>query len=232
MNAVDRPAISRVRLGVLRFAAVGPIMWILSIQFFVVEVVVANAWKSPAYSWRINSISDLGATRCGQFDGRYLCSPLHGIMNSSLVVFGITMTVGSMLTYRRLRNGRAAFAMMTLAGLGPLLVGVFPETSIFWAHLVGQDLAFMFGNIAQIVFSFTLSEPLWLRRYSRISGATALVALFLFLSHHRFFLGLGGMERVVAYPLVIWLIVSGVYVQNIPKQSPPSLIDPPSRPGS
>jgi hypothetical membrane protein len=92
------------------------------------------------------------------------------------------------------------------------LHGIFPEDSIFWAHIVGQDLAFVFGNIALIIFGFTLRFPRWFRWYSIGSGAVALVALILFLSHHRFFLGLGGMERVVAYPLIIWLIVTGMYV--------------------
>jgi hypothetical protein len=40
----------------------------------------------------------------------------------------------------------------------------------------------------------------------------ALVALCLFLTHHRFFLGLGGMERVVAYPHTIWLMAFGLYL--------------------
>ena len=57
----------------------------------------------------------------------------------------------------------------------------------------------------------SLRFPRWFQWYSIASGLVALVALVLFLSHQRFFLELGGMERVVAYPLIVWLTVTGMY---------------------
>jgi hypothetical membrane protein len=184
----------------------------MSFQFFIAEIVAASGWKTPPYSWRLNAISDLGATGCGLFDDeRFVCSPLHSLMNASLVLLGLGMVIGSVLLYLQLRRSRVGFSLMATAGVGAILVGIFPEDSIFWAHIVGQDLAFVFGNIALIVFGLTLRFPRWFKWYSIASGSVALVALFLFLSHHRFFLELGGMERVVAYPLIIWLIVAGVY---------------------
>jgi hypothetical membrane protein len=192
---------------------VGSMMWLLTIQFFIAQLVVANSWVKLPYSWRLNAISDLGATGCGLFDDdRFVCSPLHGLMNGSLILLGLTMVIGSVLLYAHLQRSRAGFGLMALAGVGAFLVGVFPEDSIFWAHIVGQDLAFVFGNVALIVFGFTLPSSHVFRWYSIASGTVALVALILFLSHHRFFLGLGGMERTVAYPLLIWLMVAGAYL--------------------
>jgi hypothetical membrane protein len=192
---------------------VGSLMWLSTAQFFIAEIAVASGWSRPPYSWRLNAISDLGATVCGPFDGdRFVCSPLHVVMNGSLILLGLTMAIGSVLIYSRLQSGRIGFGLMTLAGIGALLVGLFPEDSIFWAHLVGQDLAFVLGNAALIVFGLTLPFPRVFRWYSVVSGTLALVALVLFLSHQRFFLGLGGMERVVAYPLLLWLIVAGGFI--------------------
>lgn len=195
-----------------RYPIAGPIVWLLSIQFFVVQVVVASAWTQPPYNWWLNAISDLGAAGCGQFDGRYVCSPLHGLMNTSLILLGLGMAIGSVLICQAFHRSRAGFSMMALAGIGAILVGVFPEDTIYWAHITGQDLAFVIGNVALIVFGFTLHLKRWFKWYSVASGAVALAALYLFLSHDRFFLGLGGMERVVAYPLIIWLIVAGMYM--------------------
>jgi hypothetical membrane protein len=133
-------------------------------------------------------------------------------MNGSLVLLGLTMTTGSMLLYVNVRKSKVGFGLMSVAGIGALLVGLFPEDSIFWAHVIGQDLAFVFGNIALLVFGLTLPFSRVFRWYSIASGAVGLVGLVLFLSHHRFFLELGGMERVVAYPLLLWLIVAGGYL--------------------
>src|SRR3954452_207948 len=203
----------RIRSLALRHPLAGPIAWQLSIQFFIVQVLVAAAWES-GYSWRLNAISDLGAARCGQFDGRYVCSPLHVLMNTSLVFLGLCMTIGSVLVYQEFRKSRTGFSLMATAGLGAMLVGFFPEDTVFWAHIAGADLAFLLSNIALIVFGFTLRLPSWLRWYSIASGAVGLVALYLFLSHHRSFLELGGMERMVAYPMVVWLIVFGLYMST------------------
>lgn len=202
----------RIRSFVAHYPLAGPILWVSSIQFFLVQIVVALAWVKPPYSWRLNAISDLGATGCGLFDDRYVCSPSHSLMNASLILLGLAMTIGSALLYQAFRRSRVGFIMMALAGIGAILVGLFPEDTTFWAHVLGQDLAFVVGNIALIVFGLTLPLKRWFKWYSVVSGVVALVALYLFLSHHRFFLGLGGMERVVGYPLVTWLIMFGLYV--------------------
>ena len=196
-------------------------MWLSTVQYFVVQVVVASAWK-PSYSWRLNSISDLGATSCGQFDGRSVCSPWHGLMNASLVLLGLAMAVGSVLTsqvFGESRASRVGFSFMAVAGVGAMLVGFFPENTVFWAHTTGADLAFLLGNIALIVFGLSLRLSRWFSWYSIASGVVALVGLYLFLSHHRLFLGLGGVERVVAYPQTIWLIVFGLYALTRRSQS-------------
>ena len=191
----------------------GPLVWLSTIQFFIAQAVVAAAWTKPPYSWRLNAISDLGAVNCGPFDGsRLVCSPQHGLMNASLIVLGLCMTVGAVLLYQQFHKSLAGFIMMAISGIGALLVGLFPEDTAFWAHITGQDLAFLFGNIALIFIGLRLPLPRWLKWYRGASGVVALLGMYLFLSHHRFFLGLGGMERVAAYPQIIWLAVFGLYM--------------------
>jgi hypothetical membrane protein len=202
----------RIRSFVNRYPLAGPIVWLLAIQFFIVQIIVAAAWANPTYSWRLNAISDLGSTKCGKFDDRYVCSPSHGLMNISLILLGVCMVVGSVFLYQQFRKSRLGFYLMGVAGIGAFLVGIYPEDTTFWVHVTGQDLAFLFGNIALITIGLSLSLARWFRWYSVMSGVVALVGLYLFLSHHRFFLELGGMERVVAYPLTIWLITFGLYM--------------------
>lgn len=202
--------VQRIRSLVVRHPWVGPVVWVSSIQYFVVQAMVASAWKKPPYSWRLNAISDLGATGCGQFDGRMMCSPLHGLMNASLIGLGLAMAVGAALTFQTFRRSRVGFGMMAAAGMGAVLVGLVPLDTVYWVHITGADLAFLLGNVALIIFGFTLRLARWLSWYSIVSGVAGLVALYLFLAHDRSFLGLGGMERAVAYPQTIWLIVAGL----------------------
>lgn len=196
---------------------IGALLWISSIQYYFVQIAVAAAWNvSPGFSWTDNTISDLGSTVCGQYGDRFVCSPWHDFMNGSLVVLGITMIGGSYLLARSLRKKTTThigFGCMMLAGVGSLLVGVFPENSIAWLHILGAALAFIAGNIGMIVIGASLSSlPKWLQIYSIISGSIALGALLLFVNTVYLGLGIGGMERIVAYPQSIWMIVVGCYL--------------------
>jgi hypothetical membrane protein len=190
----------------------GPWLWLSTIQYFVVQVVAALAWREVPYDWRLNAISDLGARSCGVFDDRMVCSPLHTVMNVSLILLGVAMAAGAVLLWGQLRRDRVAFSMIAVAGIGAIIVGFFPEDSVFWIHIAGADLAFLVGNVALIVFAFTLNAPRWLTWYSVVSGVVSLIAMVLFLTHNRFFFDLGGMERMTAYPQTIWLIVFAAYL--------------------
>lgn len=106
---------------------------------------------------------------------------------------------------------RLGFGALSLAGLGTVVVGLFPENTIAILHIIGAGMPFFVGNIGMILLSISLQVPRWLRIYTFASGAFALLMLGLFLSGHYYSLGIGGMERLVAYPQTIWLIVFGVH---------------------
>lgn len=196
---------------------VGPALWIASVQYYVLQIVAALAWHTPAYSWQLNAISDLGNTACGLYADRYVCSPLHGLMNLSFMVLGITMIVGATLIYRGFEKtpGTAiGFTFMGIAGVGTILVGIFPENSIGLLHSLGALLPFLIGNLGMVVLGAVLDIPRWLRWYSLASGIVSLLALIFLTSGQFLGLGFGGMERMVVYPQTMWLIVFGIYVSS------------------
>ena len=119
MNRAHRAA-QRIVVFTDKYPFLGPIVWILSVQYFIVQLIVAGVWPQ-AYDWKHNLISDLGNTMCGIYDGRYVCSPLYGLMNLSFVIFGITMALGAILIYtefRRTNWSLIGFVLMSLAGFG------------------------------------------------------------------------------------------------------------------
>jgi hypothetical membrane protein len=197
-----------------QFPLVGPALWMLSLQYFIIQLAVAAAWPRP-YSWLHNTISDLGNTVCGQYGSRYVCSPHHSLMNASFIVLGVTMLQGAMLIYHEFQRDRGTaigFSFMALAGLGTVLVGLFPENTIGSLHFLGAFLPFFIGNLGILILGFSLLAPRWLRFYSIVTGIITLTALAFFVTHHYLSFGIGGMERLVGYPQTVWLIIFGIYI--------------------
>jgi hypothetical membrane protein len=190
----------------------GPALYVSSIQYFLVQFIVARRW-SPPYSLIRNTISDLGNTACGPYGARFVCSPLHGAMDASFVVLGITMILGSAFLLHQAAAGPGVtigLALMAASGIGVILVGLFPENSVPEIHGTGAGISFLLGNTGIIVLGWFLSLTVLVRVYSFLSGGVALLALGFFASGHYLGLGEGGLERVVAYPQTVWLIVIGL----------------------
>lgn len=201
-----------------KYPLLGPILWILGLQYMVVQLVVAAAWPWP-YSWSNNYISDLGNTECGLYDGLYVCSPLHEVMNLSFIIFGISIALGAVLIYEqfiRTRLSLAAFIMMVMSGIGTIIVGIFPENNPNGLHIVGAFLALGIGNVSVVLLGITLRglHPLF-RLYTVTSGIFSIVAFGLFIAGIYLGFGRGGMERLVSYPFTIWMISFGIYMTYV-----------------
>ena len=208
--------VSRVKYFRDRYPFIGPTMWILCVEYFIAQVIVARAWSMP-YSIRANTISDLGNSICGLFNGRYVCSPFHALMNSALICLGVFMLIGSSLIYHEFKPTKYAalgFGFMAIAGLGTVLVGVFPENSPAVLHTVGAAMPFLIGNVGIIILGAVLKLPVRLRWFSLATGIISLIGLAFFITNYYLGLGIGGMERIVAYPQTIWLIVFGLYISK------------------
>ena len=195
---------------------IGPFLCVASIQYFLIQFLVAYRW-SPPYNVSKDTISDLGITMCGRFDARHVCSPLHQVMNISLVLLGVTMVAACILLQHRFSTVRSrwrttGFTLVGSGGIGAMMVGIFPEDSIPSLHGIGAALPFLLGNIGVVVLGFSLPVLRGFRLFTLISGIVALAAVAFYATGHYLGLGEGGIERVVAYPQTIWLIALGIYL--------------------
>lgn len=201
-----------------RFPYVGPLIWILTIEYFIVQLIVASDWPAATpYSWSNHAISDLGNTRCGIYSHRMVCSPLHWLMNAAFVVLGAVMLAGAPLIYQEFRERTLTvigFSCVAVGGLGSILVGLSPENVNFPVHATGAAGPFFIGNIGLIVLAFGLDLPTALRVITGVAGGLGLVGAVLFVTNAYLGLGEGGMERVAAYPQTLWLIAFGLYMTH------------------
>ena len=209
--------------GVERSIRLGAAVWILAIQFFIAQFVVQSAWTTP-FSLTKNYISDLGNTACGPYpsdSSMYVCSPWHAWMNASFILLGLTILFGAVLIRGDFLPGRmlaAGLSLIGLAGPGLIAVGLFPENMNIAAHKIGAGGQFISGNLGLVVLGVAMLQARhWsvLAVYSIASGVVGLLATALFVSDLYLGVGIGGMERLAAYPLPLWLVVAGSYfVQN------------------
>jgi hypothetical membrane protein len=204
--------------GVERSVRLGAAVWILAIQFFIAQFVVQSAWTTP-FSLTKNYISDLGNTVCGPDPAHlsmYICSPWHAWMNASFILLGLTAFLGAVLIRGAFRGRMwvAGLSLVALAGLGLIVVGLFPENVNIEAHKIGAGGEFVSGNLGLVALGAAMVlATSWsvLAVYSIASGVVGLLATVLFVSDQYLGAGVGGMERLAAYPLPLWLVVAGSY---------------------
>src|ERR1700723_1834116 len=111
-------------------------LWLFCFQFFVGEQIARLGWTGH-YSMARNYISDLGAARC---DGSAACSSLHWVMNCSFILQGLLIVFGTVLVRGFFPSRlvyRIALALLVVAGVGVLEVGVAPEDVNLRLHLLG-----------------------------------------------------------------------------------------------
>jgi hypothetical membrane protein len=180
--------------------AAGVLLFIGAVQF-VLGMLIAE-FLYPGYSASMNYISDLGAT-C-----RTTCiiyQPSASIFNTSISLLGVLALVSSYFIWREFHN-RSISLLLGLSGIGMVGVGLFPETAGI-VHLITSFIAFFFGGLSAIATYKLVKAPF--AYLSVLMGMISLIALALFISEIFLGLGPGGMERMIAYPLLLWVIGFG-----------------------
>ncbi len=180
--------------------AAGVLLFIGAVQFILGMLI--SEFLYPGYSASMNYISDLGAT-C-----RTTCiihQPSASIFNTSVSLFGVLAIVSTYFIWREFHN-RSISLLLGLSGIGMVGVGLFPETAGI-VHLVVSFIAFFFGGLSAIATYKLVKAPF--AYLSVLMGMISLIALALFISEIFLGLGPGGMERMIAYPLLLWVIGFG-----------------------
>jgi hypothetical membrane protein len=202
----------------------GAALWLCCFQFFVGEQIARVGWTGH-YSMARNYISDLGAARC---DGSAACSSLHWVMNGSFMLQGLLIVFGTVLVRGFFPSKlvyRIALALLVIAGVGVLEVGVAPEDVNFRLHVLGAVAHFVGGNLAMILLGLVMirrsvCEALPSRFRSWITFALGSIGLLATLalafrgtpSWVALGWNTGTVERLAAYPLPLWLTWTGFLI--------------------
>lgn len=190
------------------YLIIGLLFSLMAAQFMI--VLMLGAAIAPDYSIHSNAISDLGVI------------PQTALLfNSSLFVFGLLVVIAAYL-YHPYHNRYYITLLFIIAGIGAIGVALFPLDNP-GIHGVFALIAFLFTNFIPIGVSRLLPTPLNL--LSILTGSVGLLFLLLhFLSDSGIIdlygsIGHGGSERMIVYPVLLWLVAFGGYLMAAPPKT-------------
>ncbi|HTP55493.1 MAG TPA: DUF998 domain-containing protein [Thermoplasmata archaeon] len=195
----------------------GILLAIAAAQFVAVMLIVEQHFAG--YSLTGNYISDLGGVH----------SPWALLFDASVILLGAIVVPALLLIWSSFDTHPArspGLVLLMLGACGAIAVGVFPETTHLLggrAHDVASFVTFIGGAVGLVVLSFAMRRPDRWRfsgRYTLLSGVVSAVAIVLFGLGYDLTLGVGGMERLVVAPLLLWMVVEGAHIGLLHRFAP------------
>jgi hypothetical membrane protein len=174
-------------------------------------VITSEALYPSADTTGGNEISDLGGTRP---PNSLIFQPSATIFDVAMAAIGVLVITGSWFVHR-VFGRRSVTIPMTALGIGALGVGIFPGNTGD-PHAIFAMVTFVAGGVAAISASRVTTAPF--RWVSLVLGAVSLLTLSSYIllgdasPMSRF--GIGGLERWIVYPVILWVIAFGGYLSG------------------
>ena len=139
----------------------------------------------------------------------------HSIFNISLLILGVLIIIGTYYLHR-IFQAKILTVLLTITAVGCMCVGIFTEHNEPM-HSIASSVVFLFGGLSVIVSSRWIQQPF--SYVSLVLGIISLGALLLYGVHQYLGVGVGGMERMIVYPLLTWMMGFGGYLGAYTKTS-------------
>lgn len=172
-------------------------------------IITGETFYPAGYNTFGNEISDLGGTRP---PNSIVHEPSATIFNITMLVTGVMIFMASIFSHLHFRKWLFTIPL-SIFGLGVLGVGIFPGHVVFW-HGIFALITFTFGSLTAIA-AFKIVPPPF-RYIGILVGTMSLIFLYganIFIPY----VGIGGTERWVAYPVVLWLMGFGGFLLGLRK---------------
>jgi hypothetical membrane protein len=186
------------------------LLYFLAGSLALMGIITAEAMYPTAYTTFNNEISDLGSTKP---PNSIIHQPSASIFNATMFLVGLMSLIASFLQHRYYK--KLLFTIpIVLFGVGLVGVGLLPG-NVSPYHGMSSLLAFLSGGVAAI-FSFKIVDVPF--KYVGIAfGMIGLAAWVIVVFAPNWivpFIGLGGTERWIVYPIMLWLTGFGGYLMN------------------
>nr|WP_314144569.1 DUF998 domain-containing protein [uncultured Rhodococcus sp.] len=175
------------------------------VQFLVVEWVVSATWRGN-YSYRWNYISELGTPFCGP-SGYLPCSSMYVVANISIVLLGCSLAVAALSWFALGVLDIRSTSFFVVSAIGGVTAGGVSEATNYQIHSFGAAVLFVSANVALVFAAGGRLVPRPHRYAVTGFGAVGLLAYFLYMGGHQFGLGIGTLERVIAYSVISGMLI-------------------------
>jgi len=181
--------------------------------------IITNEALYPAerhYTTFANSISDLSGTLP---PNSYMVEPNRAIFIATMACGGVLVLVASCLLWPMIARRRVVVGL-ALMGAGLVGIAVFPGNVEMW-HPLFAMLAFVAGSVTVVMSRKVLEAPT--KYFATTLGVVALIATVLGQEAFESWglqaaIGIGGTERWIAYPVLLWLVVFGTTLMTRPAE--------------
>lgn len=170
---------------------------------FLIALMLAES-IAPGYSMHDNAISDLGTI-----------AETELLFNASLFLIGLLNLTAGYVLYRSVGD-RKIFLVFALGGIGAMGAGLIPLDNPTGVHGLFALFAFVFLNIQAMVAGRLARSPL--DKISIALGVLGIIFVPIMIMVDSGSLdvtgsiGHGGVERMIAFPCLIWMLVFGGYL--------------------
>lgn len=193
-------SIKRLYMGKSGNKIAGALIFVGAAQFALFMLIAECTY--PCYSISRNYISELGA----------LNAPTAPIFNASIIVLGLTTLAAVYFLWRMKAIANKVFlSFLALCGIGCVGVGVFPM-DFQLPHAIAAILAFVFGALTAIASYKLQKAPS--SYFSVVLGLISLLAFVSFMLRADLGLGMGGIERMISHPTLLWAMMFGGYLMK------------------
>ena len=198
---VDAPT-ARTTSGWMADERIPGLLFLLLAAGFMTMIMLA-ASMAPGYDMSGGAISDLG-----------VITETAPLFNGSLILVGLVNAVAAVL-YHRSHRRSAVLVISLLASLGAIGVGLVPLDR-GGLHGLFALLAFVAFNLQAIATGRIVSQPM--KALSFVAGALGLLFIVLMAigdgGNEAAFgaIGHGGTERMIVYPVMLWMLAFGGYL--------------------
>ena len=221
--AVSSPITQNVRMPLpIRIALIA---WLVQPLYVLTEIAVA-ARSRAHYSFMADTISALGITTCRSPSHPHVCSPAHGWMNASFIVFGVCVAAGAVAVQRALPHSRlltTTAALWLLTGLGSVAVGLVPIDRSEPLHYAVALPIFLVRPLALALSAHVLAAT-----HPTLARVTWVIAALTAVGVAGFGLGIapgdarGTFERLALWPGDVWfaLVAGALLAATSPRRHP------------